>query len=228
MTALAGTLAVVSGASRGIGQAIAAALAGQGARVVRLARSLSPGEHDGYVDIPLDLTDTAAVQAVARRVLAEVGTPAILVNNAGFFDKRPFTESPVEDLIRQLQVNLVSAFALTQAFLPAMRGRGNGLVITIGSIADQAGYPGNTMYSASKFGLRGLHETLAAEYRGTGIRCTLVSPGPTDTPIWDGVTGGTVRPRNEMLTARDVAEAVLFVATRPRRVTIDVLRLTPG
>ncbi|MFN8651672.1 MAG: SDR family oxidoreductase [Gemmatimonadales bacterium] len=227
MSPTPGPLAIVSGASRGIGLAVATTLAGQGMRVARLARTLTAGTHGSFLDYPLDLTDAAAVQATGRRILAEAGTPAVVVNNAGVFDRMPFAESKVEELARQLKVNLVGAFALTQAFLPAMLEANDGVVITIGSIADLVGFPGNTIYSASKFGLRGLHETLAAEFRGTGLRFTLVSPGPTDTPIWEGV-GGPIRPRNEMLTAQDVADAVLFVATRPRRVTIDVLRLMPS
>ncbi len=228
MSALDGRLAVVSGASRGIGLAIATALAEQGARVVRVARSLTAGVHDSFLDYPVDITEPEAVAAMARRVMAEAGPPAILVNNAGVFDRMPFESVPAAELVRQLQENLVGAFALTQAFLPAMRQAGDGLVVTIGSVADQTVYPENSVYSASKFGLRGLHETLAVEYRGSGVRFTLVSPGPTDTPIWDNVAGARpVRPRSEMLAPRDVAEAVVFVATRPRRVTIDVLRLTP-
>lgn len=228
MSQVGGGLAVVSGASRGIGLAVATGLAEQGMRVVRVARSLTAGSHGAFLDFPVDLTDSAAVAAMAGQVLAQAGTPSILINNAGVFDRLPFESAPVAELARQLQVNLVGAFALTQAFLPAMRQAGNGLVITIGSVADRTVYPGNSVYSATKFGLRGLHETLAVEFRGSGVRFTLVSPGPTDTPIWDSVTGGApVRPRAEMMTAADVADAVLFVATRPSRVTIDVLRMTP-
>lgn len=229
MSALRGRLAVVTGASRGIGLAVARSLAGAGARVVRVARSLTRGGHDGFADYPADIADPAAVERLAAGVLAEAGTPDLLVNNAGVFDRMPFEQAPVAELIRQLQVNLVGAFAVTQAFIPAMRQAGQGLVITLGSVADLTAYPENSIYSATKFGLRGLHETLAAEYRGTGLRFSLVSPGPTDTPIWDGVGGGRpVRSGTEMLTAADVAEAVLFVATRPPRVTIDALRLTPS
>jgi len=229
LSALRGRLAVVTGASRGIGLAVARSLAGAGARVVRVARSLTRGVHDGFADYPADIADPAAVERLAAGVLAEAGTPDLLVNNAGVFDRMPFEQAPVAELIRQLQVNLVGAFAVTQAFIPAMRQAGQGLVITLGSVADLTAYPENSIYSATKFGLRGLHETLAAEYRGTGLRFSLVSPGPTDTPIWDAVGGGRpVRSRTEMLTAADVAEAVLFVATRPPRVTIDALRLTPS
>ena len=228
MTVLAGRLAVVTGASRGIGLAIATALARDGARVVRVARSLVPGSRGTFLDYPGDVTDAGAIVALAGAVLAEAGTPDILVNNAGVFDRIPFEKAPLAELTRQLQVNLVGAFAVTQAFVPAMRRAGRGLVVTLGSVADRTAFPENSIYSATKFGLRGLHEVLSAEYRGTGIRFTLVSPGPTDTPIWNAVGGGhPVRPRSEMLAAADVAEAVLFVATRPAGVTVDEIRLGP-
>lgn len=229
MTPLAGRLAVVTGASRGIGLAVAEALAGAGARVVRVARSLTRGARDGFLDYPADLADTAGIPELARRILAEAGTPQTLINNAGAFDRMPFERAPVAELARQLQVNLVAPFAITQAFVPAMREAGRGLVVTVGSVADLAAYSENSIYSATKFGLRGLHETLAVEYQGTGVRFTLVSPGPTDTPIWDGVGGGRpVLSRSAMLTPADVADAILFVVTRPPRVSIDVLRLTPS
>lgn len=230
MSALEGRLALVTGASRGIGAAIAASFHAAGARVVRVARSLAPGEHDGVHDVPADLSDPAAVARLAEQVLARVGVPDIVVNNAGVFDRIPFERAPVAELERQLAVNLVGPFAVARGFLPAMRERGGGLLITIGSVADHRAFPENTVYSATKFGLRGLHETLALEYRGTGVRCTLISPGPTDTPIWDPVDPdnrrGTV-PRAAMLRADDVADAALFAATRPPRVHIEWLRMVP-
>jgi NADP-dependent 3-hydroxy acid dehydrogenase YdfG len=111
-----------------------------------------------------------------------------------------------------------------------MRAAGRGSFITVGSVADHIGFPENAAYAASKYGLRGLHETLLAEYAGTGVRLTLVSPGPTDTAVWDRFDpdhreGFT--PRAEMLRPADVAEAILFVATRPPHVLIDWLRLGP-
>ena len=112
-----------------------------------------------------------------------------------------------------------------------MRARGSGLLITIGSITDHVAFPENTVYSTTKFGLRGLHETLAAEYRGTGVRCTLISPGATDTAIWDPVDPdnrpGYV-PRRAMLHPEDIADAILFVATRAPRVHVDWLRINPA
>jgi NADP-dependent 3-hydroxy acid dehydrogenase YdfG len=112
-----------------------------------------------------------------------------------------------------------------------MREAGDGGFISIGSVADHTGFPENAAYAASKFGLRGLHETLAAEYRGTGVRLTLISPGATDTTIWDPFTPER-RPgfpsRAAMLRPEDVADAVLFAATRPAHVHVDWIRLQPS
>jgi NADP-dependent 3-hydroxy acid dehydrogenase YdfG len=112
-----------------------------------------------------------------------------------------------------------------------MRGEGRGLFITVGSIVDHVGFPENAAYAASKYGLRGLHETLLAEYRGSRVRLTLVSPGPTDTEAWDPVRPdereGFIR-RADMLRPSDVADAILYVATRPPHVHVDWLRLNPA
>jgi NAD(P)-dependent dehydrogenase (short-subunit alcohol dehydrogenase family) len=231
MTPLAGRTALVTGASRGIGAAAASALGAAGARVVRVARSLTAGIHDGMHDLPCDLSDGAAVARLAEDVLRRIGTPDIVVSNAGIFNRIPFEQATLADLERHLAVNLVGAFALARGFLPAMRARGTGLLITIGSITDHVAFPENTVYSTTKFGLRGLHETLAAEYRGTGVRCTLISPGATDTSIWDPVDPdnrpGYV-PRRAMLRPEDIADAILFVATRAPRVHVDWLRINPA
>ncbi|HXS23961.1 MAG TPA: SDR family oxidoreductase [Gemmatimonadales bacterium] len=231
MSSLAGQVALVTGASRGIGAAVASALRGAGARVVRVARSLERGVHDGFDDLPCDISDAAAVARMADDVLAQVGTPDVVVNSAGVFDRIPFEQTSVAELQRFLATNLVGQFAVARAFLPPMHLRGSGLLVNVGSIADHRAFPENTIYSTTKFGLRGLHETLALEYRGSGVRCSLISPGPTDTPIWDDVDPenrrGTV-PRHAMLKPADVAEAVLFIATRPPRVHVEWLRIFPA
>ena len=231
MSSLAGQVALVTGASRGIGAAVASALRGAGARVVRVARSLERGVHDGFDDLPCDISDAAAVARMADDVLAQVGTPDLVVSSAGVFDRIPFEQTSVAELQRFLATNLVGQFAVARAFLPPMHRRGSGLLVNVGSIADHRAFPENTIYSTTKFGLRGLHETLALEYRGSGVRCSLISPGPTDTPIWDDVDPdnrrGTV-PRHAMLKPADVAEAVLFIATRPPRVHVEWLRIFPA
>ncbi len=112
-----------------------------------------------------------------------------------------------------------------------MRDAGGGSFISVGSVADHTGFPENAAYAASKFGLRGLHETLAAEYAGTGVRLSLVSPGATDTTIWDPFTPerrAGFPARAAMLRPEDVADAILFAATRPAHVHVDWIRLRPS
>jgi NAD(P)-dependent dehydrogenase (short-subunit alcohol dehydrogenase family) len=228
VTALAGRVALVTGASRGIGAATAEALRAAGARVVRVARALPPGAD--FLDLPADLTDAAQVEALAERVRREVGPPDVVVSNAGSFLLRPFERTTVADFDAQVAINLRAAFAVARAFLPMLRDAGRGCFVTVGSVADHVGFPENAAYAASKYGVRGLHETLLAEFRGTGVRLTLVSPGPTDTDIWapfDPDRREGFPRRAEMLRPADVADAVLFVATRPPNVLVDWLRLGP-
>ena len=230
MSALRGRIAVVTGASRGIGAATADLLAGEGARVVRMSRTLVPRHGKDALDLRCDVTDAAQVQAAADLVHTEWGAPDIVVNNAGAFHLAPFEATSTADFDAQLAANLRGPWLVAKAFVPMMRKGSGGLVVTVGSIADHNGFPGNAAYAAAKYGVRGLHETLLAEHRGTGVRFTLVSPGPTDTAAWDVVDpdsreGFTQRAR--MLRPGDVAAAIVFAATRPPHVQVDWLRLGP-
>lgn len=232
MTSLAGRRAVVTGASRGIGAATVRALAGAGATVIRVARRFGGAPAPaGTHDVACDLREAAAIVAAADWIVQEWGAPDLLVNNAGVFTLKPFERTDLTDLDNHLALNLRAPFILAQQFVPVMRTAGGGLVINIGSVADHTGFPENSAYAASKYGLRGLHETLVAEYRGSGVRFTLVSPGPTDTPAWDPLDPDH-RPgfpaRKAMLRPEDVADAVLFAATRPAHVVVDWLRLMPS
>ncbi|HYW33321.1 MAG TPA: SDR family oxidoreductase [Gemmatimonas sp.] len=234
--ALVGRTALVTGASRGIGLATATALAAAGARVHLIART--PGDlqsaaraigTDAVAHV-CDVTSPAEVAAVVTAIAAQGdGAPDVLVNNAGLFPLGALDRMDVAEFERAVQANLIAPFRLLRAFLPAMRERGSGHIITLGSIADRTAFPGNGAYSASKYGQRGMHEVLRAELRGTGVRTTLISPAATDTPIWDPVdpdnSPGFAK-RAEMLRATDVAEAVLWAATRPATVNIDELRLS--
>jgi NAD(P)-dependent dehydrogenase (short-subunit alcohol dehydrogenase family) len=229
VSALGGRLAVVTGASRGIGAATANALREAGARVIRVARTLSPTP--GYLDLSADLTDPEQVASLATRIEREVGPPHIVVSNAGGFLLRPLADTSVEEFDAQVGINLRAPFLLARALLPKLQAAGRGSFITVGSVADHVGFPENAAYAAGKYGLRGLHETLLAEYRGSGVRLTLISPGPTDTDIWEPFDPDHREgfpKRAQMLQPADVADAVLFVATRPPRVLIDWLRLGPA
>ena len=230
MTGLAGQVAVVTGASRGIAQATAAALAAAGAIVVRLSRSLPDGESGSFHDLRCDLTEADQIARAGRQIIEHFGAPSIVVQNAGVFLLRSLEETRTEDLDRHLALNLRAPFLLARAVLPAMRSVGRGMHITLGSISDHIGFAENAAYAASKFGVRGLHEVLAAEYRGTGVRFSLISPGATDTPVWDpfdpDARPGFLR-RALMLRPGDVADAVVFAATRPSHATVEWLRLMP-
>jgi len=228
--------ALVTGASRGIGRAVAERLAASGVLVAALARTrdalaaLARAHPDGRV-VPLvaDLRDAAATaRALDAARAACGGAPDLLVNNAGVFAVAPAHETDADAFAAVLDANLAAPFRLVRALLPEMRARGAGHIVTIGSVADRTTFPGNAAYAASKYGLRALHEVLRAECRGTGVRCTLVSPGPVDTPLWDALdpdhTEGFT-PRAAMLAADDVADAVLYAATRRPEVNVDELRL---
>jgi NADP-dependent 3-hydroxy acid dehydrogenase YdfG len=227
---LAGTLAVVTGASRGIGLAVADRLGLAGAHVVRLARSLADGASERRTDFRCDVADPAQVERAVARILAELGVPTVVVNNAGIFFVKRIEETTPAEFARTIAVNLTGPFLVARALVPHFVRRGTGHLVTIGSVSDHIGYSGSTAYAASKYGARGIHEVLRAELARTGVRTTLVSPGPVDTDIWDAVDPDAqpgFTKRRDMMHAEDVADAVLFAVELPQRVTVTEIRLMP-
>jgi NADP-dependent 3-hydroxy acid dehydrogenase YdfG len=232
----AGKTALVTGASRGIGATIAAAIANAGARVALLARTeatlreVAARIGNESVAIPCDISDAACVAAAAGRFRAEVGVaPDIIVNNAGLFQIQPIAQTSPDEFSMTVQTNLVAPFLVIREFLPAMYERRSGDIVTIGSSADRNIFSGNGAYAASKFGARALHEVLRAETRTTGIRAILVSPSGVDTNLWDGIKfiGSDVPPdRANMISAAAVADAVIYALSQPPGVTVDELRLS--
>ena len=221
---------MVTGASRGIGAAVAAALAAAGATVVRVARTLEPAREARRIDLAADLTDDAE-RARAMDAVLRLGAPALVVNNAGAFEMAGFEDQTLDGLDRLYRANLRAPFAVAQALLPAMRRAGGGRHVLIGSIADEQAFAGNGAYAATKFGARGLHLALRAELRGSGVLCTLVSPGPVDTPLWDPFDPDhrdDLLSRHQMLRPEHVASAVCWVAAQSPRVDVEVIRLGPA
>lgn len=233
--ALAGRSALVTGASRGIGAATARALGASGARVLLVARDAAALDRlagelgHGAVAIAIDLTEAGATERCAARVLAVLdGAPDLVVHAAGSFPLAALDATTDADLDRALTLNVAVPLRLTRDLLPAMRARGSGDVVTIGSVADRLTFPGNATYAASKHAVRAMHETLRMESRGSGVRATLISPAATDTSLWDPHDPDGVPhlpSRAEMLQASDVADAVVWAVTRPPHVDIEELRL---
>ena len=223
-------VALVTGASRGIGLAVADALRASGMHVVRLARTLREGTFERRTDIACDLTDPASVERAVGRVEQEPGLPDIIVNNAGVFFIKPLAETTYEDFTRTLATNLTAAFLIARALVPKMVKRGSGHLVTIGSISDYIGFSGSTAYAASKSGLRGMHEVIRQETAKSGVRTTLISPGPVDTDIWNAVDPDSkpgFTKRKDMMRAEDIAAAVLYAVMQPERIDITEIRLLP-
>ena len=230
---LAGRTALVTGASRGIGRQVAVRLAEAGARVWCLARTepavRSLAAELGGEALVADLADDAATWDALDHMSERLGGPPhVVVNAAGVFGLAPSHTETVRAFDGTLAVNLRGPFLVNRALLPAMLRRGSGLIVNVGSVAGRKALRANAAYSASKYGLRGYHEVLLEELRGTGVRATLLEPAATDTPIWDRIEpehSAGVPSRAEMIGVDDVADAVLFVATRPESVRIPLLQI---
>lgn len=231
MSALTGRIALITGASRGIGLAISEEFLANGAHVVRLARSLTATSADRRTDYPCDLTSEVAVRGVTTQLLQDVGAPDIVVNNAGTFMLKPLAETTVDEFNHNLRVNLLGAFLVLRELLPHLIKQERAHIVTIGSVADHVPFPGNAAYGSSKYGLRGLHEVLTRELVGTDVRTTLISPGPTSTDVWDELNsdnGDSTVERTDMLRAGDIAQTVLFAVSRPAHVSVDLIRISPA
>jgi NAD(P)-dependent dehydrogenase (short-subunit alcohol dehydrogenase family) len=232
---LAGQVAVVTGAGRGIGRAVAITLAREGAAVVLASRSA--GELEGVareigqaggraLGVPTDVRQEAAVEALARRALAEWQRVDVLVNAAGVATFAPVTDSKLDDWDQMLAVNLRGAVLCCRAVLPAMVARRRGTIINLGSVVTSRALTGSGAYTASKYGLLGFSRVLAEEMRPHGVRVGVLSAGATDTPLWDAMPAAP--PRERMIQAGQVAEAALLMATLAPNASLEEVTLLPA
>jgi NAD(P)-dependent dehydrogenase (short-subunit alcohol dehydrogenase family) len=215
MGALAGKIAVVTGASRGIGRAIAAAFVDAGASVAACALGPSRGFLDDVADsggsflVHCDVRDRAAVLGFRDETLARLGVPDLIVNNAGIVVRSRFVDLSESDWHAVLGANLHGTFLVTQAFLPAILARGTGArIINVASIAGRQGTPMLSAYCTAKHGVVGLTRSLAEELRPNGIQVNAICPGSVDTDMLKiGMPGGAPR-----MAPMDIAKTALFLA----------------
>ena len=142
------------------------------------------------------------------------------------FSLDPVERTSDEELARNLDVNLKGTVHTVRAFLAGMKARGSGTIVNVSSVAGRKAFAENGAYSASKFGVRGFHEVLLEELRGTGVRATLLEPAAVDTPVWDAIDRSVHRglpSRSQMLRPSEVADLVVFVAGLDPRIQIPVL-----
>ncbi|MGH9312414.1 MAG: 3-oxoacyl-ACP reductase FabG [Vicinamibacterales bacterium] len=227
MTDLAGRVAIVTGASRGIGRAIAIRLASRGACVVAAARG---DQTAAVVDeiaaaggkaeaAKVDVTDRASIDAMVGGALERHGRVDILVSNAGITRDQLLVRMKPDDWDAVLATNLTAAFACAQAVLRPMMKQRAGRIITISSVVGQAGNAGQANYAASKAGLIGFSKALAQEVASRGITVNVVAPGLIDTDMTRAVTAGAHEtwadkiPLGRLGTPDDVAAAVCFLAS---------------
>jgi 3-oxoacyl-[acyl-carrier protein] reductase len=237
-------VALVTGASRGIGEAIARRLASEGAHVVAAARSLEAlerivaaiGEAGGAATaLRMDLADASSIEAGAKQALGARGSVDILVNNAGVTEDNLILRMSRESWDRVLATNLTGAFLLTQALLRAMVKKRYGRIVNVTSVVGLMGNPGQANYAASKAGLIGLTKTIARELASRNITCNAVAPGFIETEMTQKMTpearealSGQI-PAGRLGAADDVAEAVAFLASEQASyVTGHVLNVSGG
>jgi NADP-dependent 3-hydroxy acid dehydrogenase YdfG len=233
-----GGVAVVTGASSGIGQATTRALAADGYRIALLARrldritALADDLGNGAIAIQADATDRDALVAAAERVQQELGGANVLVNNAGIMLLGPFHSNQRDDYRQMIEVNLLGAITTTEVFLDQLKD-GGGDIVNISSVAGRTARAGNGVYAATKWGLNGWSESLRQELL-PDVRVTLIEPGAVATELPTHITHEATRQGAEQLysqvtvTAEDIAEVIAFAVNRPKHLAINEILLRPA
>jgi len=233
-----GRVAVITGASSGIGAATARALAADGHRVPLLARrvdrieALADELGDGAIAIEADVTDREALVAAAQRVQQELGGTDVLVNNAGVMLLGPFSSEQRADYRQMIEVNLLGAITTTEVFLDQIRANGGGDLINISSVAGRTARPINGVYAATKWGINGWSESLRQELQ-PDVRVTVIEPGAVGTELTDHITHAATKEATEeyvrdlAIRPEDIADVIAFAVSRPRRMTLNEILVRP-
>jgi NADP-dependent 3-hydroxy acid dehydrogenase YdfG len=245
---LQGTVAMVTGASSGIGEATALALAAEGAAVAvvarrrdrldELAKRIEAGGGTALV-VEADVTDEAQARGAVEQVVAGLGRLDTLVNNAGVMLLGPMEQAPVEEWQRMVQINVLGLMYCTHAALPHLLGaaqdspRGVADVVNISSVAGRVARAGSGVYNATKFGVGAFSEGLRQEVTKRHVRVSLVEPGAVETELTSHnrpEVRETIKARfadMERLQSEDISDAITYVVTRPRHVAINEVLIRP-
>jgi len=228
MTELKGKVAFITGASRGIGAAVARSLAGEGVKLGLASRSGADLDLPDALGLVCDVRDRKQVEDAVADTVKRFGRLDICIANAGVGSYHSLVDLPVEHLEEMIDVNLKGTIYAHRAGIPHLIASGEGDLVTISSEAGRRGLPGEAVYCASKFGQVGLTRALDHELREQNVRCTSVCPGgvATDFALEEGY-GRTPDALPGMMSAEDVAEIVLFILTRPRNLRILETAIRP-
>ena len=214
---LKGKNAIVTGASRGIGLAVARALEREGVRLGFLCRS-KPSVSGEFISC--DLANVEQIPVLVRQLMERLETVDFLINNAGTFLEKPVAQMELDDWERVQRVNLTAPFLVTREVLPHMLGRQQGRIINIASTASTQGYLHQAAYTASKHGLLGFARSLAIEARPYNVHVHSLCPGGVDTDLIKGTFLGDRLKGQPMIRPEDIAEIVLFLLEQPENIDL--------
>ena len=243
MASLSEKVAIITGASSGIGEATALALAAQGAQVVIVARrgdrlekvAQQISETGGKaLQIIADVTDEAQVRQMVDKAQAELGRVDILVNNAGVMLLGPIDGADTEDWRRMVNLNVLGLMYATHAVLPLMKAQGEGHIINISSVAGRTASANVGVYNATKWGVGAFSEALRQEVHKDKIRVTVIEPGIVATELGEHITNIEVKERLQArvaamtpLESEDIAAAIVYAVTQPPRVNVNEILIRP-
>ena len=228
--------AIITGASTGIGKSLALQLSDVGYRLILAARSEDKlGEIAEVIQqrggkslvVPTDVSQPEQINFLKEKTL-KFGDVSVVINNAGIGKFSKIENITLEDWNQQMNVNLRASFLVSQAFIPGMKQKKKGALVFINSVAGKKGYANSAAYVSSKYGMKGLAESLREELREDNIKVISIHPGAVDTPFWDEV--GLDFSRKEMLDTTTLAQSIVHAIEYPGNFTVEemVLRRTGG
>lgn len=241
---LAGEVAIVTGASSGIGEATAEALASRGASVVLAARRADEleavaerirTEGGEALVVPTDVTEDDDIDALIAETVDEFETIDILVNNAGVMLLEPLESADRDNLRQMIEVNLLGLMNLTHAALPTMQAQDSGHIVNISSTAGRRAGAKSSGYNATKFGVNAFTEAVRQEVTTDGIRTTIIEPGAVDTELQEHIPDEEIKQQIEEgmiesmtpLESDDIARAIIYAVTQPQHVNVNELLVRP-